>query len=109
MYMAGRFRTPSRPRRTWMFRASYEWPSLVSSGGDRVTESSPDSDVTSRLLPPPHGGETDGAQLRAPRQLFVQPREDVVLAHREVRHPCRAAHGDDKLPVAHALAAGAPR
>src|SRR5512132_3682260 len=108
MYMAGRLRTPSRPFRTWMFRASYEWPSPSGaawaflgsrgSGGWAKLNASSWVGLNSFLLES-HRDEPDGAELGRVRKAPVQRLHDSLAKHRQVSHPHGPLHFHEKLAV----------
>src|SRR6185436_20541175 len=105
MYMAGRLRTPSRPFRTWMFRASYECPPSWA-----VVRVPPSSRVWFKcaFLPAPHRREPDGPEPGFDRKPCVDVVHDLLPQHREVPHPHRAPHFHEELSIPHPHRAGAP-
>src|SRR5439155_6065547 len=106
MYIAGRFRTPSRPLRTWMFRASYEWPSLV--GVVNVAASSRGW-LNSLFLLAAHRRQPDRADPGFGRKLRVDLFHDSLAEDGEMAHPDRSLHFDQQFRIAHPDGAGSLR
>src|SRR5688572_13924019 len=116
MYMAGRLRTPSRPLRTWMFRASYEWPSFwpvdevadepfsgrsFGSGGWANVRASSRFGLNGFLLET-HRDQPDGRELGGVRKPPVQRLQDPLAEHRQMAHPHGSLDFHQKLAVPYA-------